>query len=260
MGNNSDSSLSPPPPSISPPRKRQKGSATNKFMSDSTKPPSKSKYRIPKYVKDNCKFVQRLDTSHKIGSHCSAAGGVDKAVINAAINGSNAFALFLSNQRQWKSKPLSQDDIDHFNNTLIEHNYDRSLILPHGNYLINLGNPNDDTRQKSLQCFIDELHKCEQLRLPFLNFHPGSTVGLSTVEECCKKIGESISLALNESRNVTILIENMAGQGSTVGKSFDELRMIIDSVKDKSRDTISAHIKHTATHSKASMKLLAFAT
>lgn len=204
-------------------------------MSDSTKPPSKSKYRIPKYVKDNCKFVQRLDTSHKIGSHCSAAGGVDKAVINAAINGSNAFALFLSNQRQWKSKPLSQDDIDHFNNTLIEHNYDRSLILPHGNYLINLGNPNDDTRQKSLQCFIDELHKCEQLRLPFLNFHPGSTVGLSTVEECCKKIGESISLALNESRNVTILIENMAGQGSTVGKSFDELRMIIDSVKDKSR-------------------------
>lgn len=230
MENNSDSSLSSPPPlSYSPPLKKHRSNAKNKSTSKS------NNYRIPKYSNDNYKFARRLDISHKIGSHCSAAGGVDKAIITAAINGSNAFALFLSNQRQWKSKPLSQDDIDRFNIAMLEHKYDRSLILPHGNYLINLGNPNHDTRQKSLECFIGELQKCELLGLALYNFHPGSSVGLCSIEECCKKIGESITIGQNESTNVIILIENMAGQGSTVGKNFEELKMIIDNVKDKSR-------------------------
>ena len=155
-------------------------------------------------------------------------------MLNAATNGSNAFALFIGNQRQWKSKDLSQEDVDRFESCIVEHNYDKRHILPHGNYLINMGSAKQETQEKSVQCFINELQKCEKLGLHLYNFHPGS-YGHTSVEACCRKIGECISLGQEKCKNVTILVENMAGQGSTVGKNFEELRMIIDTVKDKSR-------------------------
>ncbi|KAB7497020.1 putative endonuclease 4 [Armadillidium nasatum] len=120
------------------------------------------------------------------------------------------------------------------------------LILPHGSYLMNLGCPKEETLQKSRKLFVEELQRCEKLGIPHFNFHPGSTLGVISREECCKLIAESINLGHKETSSVICVIENMSCQGFTVGGDFHEIRLIIEGVQDKSRvgvclDTCHAH-------------------
>jgi deoxyribonuclease-4 len=108
-------------------------------------------------------------------------------------------------------------------------------ILPHDSYLINLGHPQSEGLEKSRNAFLDEMRRCEQLGLKLLNFHPGSSLKEITTEECLKRIAESINWALSQTKGVTAVIENTAGQGSNVGNRFEEIRYIIDRIEDKSR-------------------------
>lgn len=173
--------------------------------------------------------------SHKVGAHVSASGGAQNAVINAVKNGCNSFALFLKNQQRWESKPLNEEVIQCFKSLASKYNYPSHLILPHGSYLMNIGNSDTEKRKRSLDCLIDELTKCEQLNISMYNFHPGSTLGQCTVEECCKLISECINISHSRTQFVTVVVENMAGQGNVIGRSFEELAMIINNVEDKSR-------------------------
>ncbi|KAG0701688.1 xylose isomerase-like protein [Suillus ampliporus] len=180
-------------------------------------------------------FPVRVSSPWKIGAHVSAAGGVENAVRNAAKVGANAFALFVKSQRKWTSPPLSAENIKAFKGRMQEFGYSSKHVLPHGSYLINLGNPDEEKRQKSFGCFLDDLQRCEQLGLELYNFHPGSTVGQATKEESIALISECINNAHNATEHIAIVIENMAGSGNVIGSQFSELRGIIDQVDDKTR-------------------------
>lgn len=180
-------------------------------------------------------FLPRVNSPWKVGAHVSAAGGIENAVVNAVSIGANAFALFLKSQRKWTSPVLSEYSIELFKEKMIEHNYSPDVVLPHGSYLINLGNPDSEKRQKSYDCFLDDLRRCESLSLKYYNFHPGSTVGNTTKEECISLIAECINRAHRETNSVVTVIENMAGAGNIIGGDFADLKGIIDQVVNKSR-------------------------
>ncbi len=170
-----------------------------------------------------------------IGAHVSAGGGVENAPVNAHEIGATAFALFTKNQRQWVSKPLTHDSIKTFKDNCKKYGFQPRQVLPHDSYLINLGHPEREALQKSRDAFLDELIRCSQLGLCYLNFHPGSHLNQISEDQCLSTIAESINWALSRSEGVTAVIENTAGQGSNLGFSFYQLKNIIDRVEDKSR-------------------------
>jgi deoxyribonuclease-4 len=170
-----------------------------------------------------------------IGAHVSAAGGVENAPLNAARIGANAFALFTKNQRQWNAKPLKGDSIEAFKRNLQAAGIDPRHVLPHDSYLINLGNPDREKREKSLQAFIDETRRAEQLGLQLLNFHPGSHLGRISEEDCLSLIADGMNTALAETDSVKLVIETTSGQGSNLGYRFEHLADLIERSKDPAR-------------------------
>ena len=180
-----------------------------------------------------------------IGAHVSAAGGVENAPINAAKIGANAFALFTKNQRRWEAKPLTTKSIKAFKENCERLGFGPEQILPHDSYLINLGHPEKEALEKSRNAFLDEMQRCEQLGLKYLNFHPGSHLRKLSIADCLTKIAESINWALDQTEGVVAVIENTAGQGSNLGHSFEQLAGIIDQVEDKSRVGVCLDTCHT---------------
>lgn len=170
-----------------------------------------------------------------LGAHVSASGGLHNAPENAHEIGANAFALFTKNQRQWVAKPLTESEITQFKEACAKYGYTAAQILPHDSYLINLGSPNEEGLQKSRGAFIEEMKRCADLGLDRLNFHPGSHLKEISVDECIRRVAESINIALDKTSGVTAVIENTAGQGSNIGFAFEHLAAIIDKVEDKSR-------------------------
>jgi deoxyribonuclease-4 len=171
----------------------------------------------------------------RVGAHVSAAGGVENAPINAQAIGAKAFALFTKNQRQWKAKSLTEENIQAFKANCQDMEYSAEHILPHDSYLINLGHPEKEGLMKSRQAFLDEFHRCEQLGLTMLNFHPGSHLGQTSEEDCLRRISESINWVLDQTEGVAAVIENTAGMGNHVGYRFEHLASIIGGVEDKKR-------------------------
>jgi len=170
-----------------------------------------------------------------VGAHVSAEGGVQNAPVNAHKIGAKAFALFTKNQRQWFAPPLTEETIRLFRENCEKLGYKPFQILPHDSYLINLGHSEKEALEKSRKSFLEEFRRCELLGLDRLNFHPGSHLKLTGEEDCLKIIAESINITLSQTRGVTAVIENTAGQGTNVGYKFEHIRYIIDLVEDKSR-------------------------
>ena len=170
-----------------------------------------------------------------VGAHVSASGGVENAPLNAGKIGAKAFALFVKNQRRWKAKPLTEKNIEKFRQNCEETGFTPDQILPHDGYLINLGHPETEGLEKSRTAFIDEMARCEQLGLCFLNFHPGSHLNKIDPKRCLERISESINIALDRTRGVCAVIENTAGQGTNMGFKFEHLAEIIHNVEDKTR-------------------------
>ncbi len=170
-----------------------------------------------------------------VGAHVSAAGGVENSPLNAKNINSRAFALFTKNQKQWNAKPLSEENIDGFKRNCEENGFLPEHILPHDSYLINLGNPENGGLTRSRSAFIEEVKRCSQLGLKFLNFHPGNHKNIISEDECLNLISESINKTLDVTKGVTLVIENTAGQGTSVGYCFEHLSAIIEKVEDKER-------------------------
>lgn len=182
-----------------------------------------------------------------VGAHVSASGGVENAPLNAQAIGARAFALFVKNQRQWHAKPLTDTSIAAFKTNLDECGISPAQVLPHDSYLINLGHPEPEAREKSRNAFVDEMQRCAQLDLELLNFHPGAHLKKISEEVSLDLVAESINLALDQVEGVTAVIENTAGQGSTLGYRFEHLAHIIDRVEDKSRIGVCLDTCHTFT-------------
>ena len=182
-----------------------------------------------------------------VGAHVSASGGVYNAPINATLIGAKAFALFTKNQRQWAAKPLETKDIDKWFKELEKSGIQTKHILPHDSYLINLGHPEAEARAKSFDGFVHEIQRCEILKLDRLNFHPGSHLRKISEEECLNNIADSMNRAIEITKDVKLVIENTAGQGSNLGYKFEHLAYIIDKIEDKNRVGVCIDTCHMFT-------------
>ncbi|MFV0481438.1 MAG: deoxyribonuclease IV [Campylobacteraceae bacterium] len=182
-----------------------------------------------------------------IGAHVSASGGVENAPKNALAIGAKAFALFTKNQRQWVAKPLTKESIQAFKEELYKAEILSKHVLPHDSYLINLGHPNKDARQKSFDAFLDEVKRCEELGLEKLNFHPGSHLKEISEEECLINISNSMNEILKQSSGVSLVIENTAGQGSNLGYKMEHLKFLIENSIDKERVGVCIDTCHLFT-------------
>ncbi|XP_034049895.1 probable endonuclease 4 isoform X1 [Thalassophryne amazonica] len=170
-----------------------------------------------------------------IGAHVGIQGGIWKAVEACVEIGGRSFALFLGSQRSWKRPALDQTAAAKFQEHCSLHGFDPAHILPHGSYLMNCGSPKEDVFEKSQLLLVDELSRCSLLGLNLYNFHPGSSLGSITTEQCIDKIAGAVNHAHQQTPAVVTVLENMSGQGSTVGGKFSELKGIIDKVRDQTR-------------------------
>ncbi len=162
-----------------------------------------------------------------LGAHMSTAGGFYKSTILAKEAGCNCVQLFTKNNKQWKAKPITDEDVTLFRDALEENKI--SHPLSHASYLINLANAEDDKRQKSIDAFVVELQRAEQLGIPCVVLHPGSC-STSDEETGLKLIAQSLDEVHKTVGEVQTmcLLENTAGQGSQLGYDFKHLGKIID--------------------------------
>lgn len=165
-----------------------------------------------------------------LGAHTSAAGGPYRALLEGVEIGATTIQLFTANQRQWQARPLTSEMIDLWHSTRAKTSL--THIMSHASYLINLGAPNLENLQKSRTAFSEELTRCEQLKLSYLNFHPGAAL-TTTRESCLDRIVESLLLLAPQAQqgSVRLVLETTAGQGSCVGSTFEELAYIISRVE-----------------------------
>jgi deoxyribonuclease-4 len=182
-----------------------------------------------------------------IGAHVSASGGVEYAPLNAKSIGATAFALFTKNQRQWVAGPLTDENIEKFKENCRVSGFAPHQVLPHDSYLINLGNPDPDPLEKSRAAFLDEVQRCEQLGLDRLNFHPGAHLKKIDDDACLQLIADSINQVLDQTKGVTAVIENTAGQGSNLGYTFEQIATIMERVGDQSRIGVCIDTCHAFT-------------
>lgn len=168
------------------------------------------------------------------GTHASASGGVDKALQRAADVGATSCQIFSKNERQWKAKPLDPAVVERFHAERARIGIEQMVV--HDSYLINLASPKDDIHEKSMAAFQDELERCDTLAIRYLVTHPGAHTG-SGVDEGIRRFGESLNRLfdqLPQNKAITCL-ETTAGQGTALGRSFEEIAAIIDLVEDKER-------------------------
>lgn len=167
-----------------------------------------------------------------IGAHTSAQGGPHNALLEGQEIGATTIQLFTANQKTWNTKKLTKEAIALWEKTL--EGTGIKNIMSHDSYLINLGSPNPEGLQKSRAAFKEELSRCHQLKITFLNFHPGAALD-SPEEACLQTIVDSL-LELESMTNqgpTRLLLESTAGQGSSVGNRFEHLAYIVDRVHHK---------------------------
>ncbi|MCX6556755.1 MAG: deoxyribonuclease IV [Candidatus Aminicenantes bacterium] len=179
-----------------------------------------------------------------VGAHVSAAGGVENTPLNAVAIGAKAFALFTKNQKQWQTKPLSAASIAAFKKNLAGAGIAPRHVLPHDSYLINLGHPEAEKREKSVLALLDEAQRAEQLGLLYLNFHPGSHLGGMDEKECLGVIAAGMTRVLAETDRVSLLLESTSGQGNHVGYTFEHLAAILDLVGREERTGVCLDTCH----------------
>jgi len=162
-----------------------------------------------------------------LGAHMSISGGVDKAIDRGQEIGCDSIQIFTRTPRQWKMREFSQEEVDDFRRKRDETGI--NPIFGHDTYLINLGSPDEELWQRSIAVFEDELARCDALGLPFLVVHPGSHVGQGE-EAGLARIAEALTLVLAKKPGyrAQIVLEITAGQGDTLGYSFQQLAKLVE--------------------------------
>lgn len=166
-----------------------------------------------------------------VGSHVSTAGGFHKAIERGESIGCTAIQIFTKSNRTWHGKKITQEETKQFKDAVKKSSIES--IVAHTGYLINVGSKNQTTAKKSTASLLDEIERCAQLGIKYLVVHPGSHVGAGE-EVCIQQIAQNLDSALEQSDgNVTILLETMAGQGTNIGYTFDQLKKIRTLCKHK---------------------------
>jgi deoxyribonuclease IV len=160
------------------------------------------------------------------GAHMSIAGGLYKAFERGKKTGCRTIQIFLKSSNQWKAKLLTEEDKARFQSEQIKSGI--SPVIAHDSYLINLASPDPALYQKSLSAFVEELERANFLGVPHVVLHPGAHVG-SGIDAGISRVAQALKQALKQvGPPVGILLENTAGQGSSLGYRFEELAAILD--------------------------------
>lgn len=168
----------------------------------------------------------------RIGAHLSASKGYTHMLKEALSIGADTFQFFTRNPRGGKAKDIDEADVQTFLKESSENGV--NIILAHAPYTLNCCSANEDTRRFARETFADDLNRMEYTPGMLYNFHPGSHVGQGA-EKGIALITEVLNEVMFPEMTTTVLLETMAGKGSEVGRSFEELKSIIDgvSLKDK---------------------------
>lgn len=168
-----------------------------------------------------------------LGAHMSIEGGLDKAIERGTQVGCTTLQMFTKSNRQWQAKAITSEEIEKFKQAVAASGI--NPIVAHASYLINLASPEVATRKKSITALKKELETCEQLNIPYLVLHPGSHVN-QTTKEGIALINQGLNDVLKEAPGTTMItLETMAGQGSSVGSTFEELAEIYQLSEYKKR-------------------------
>lgn len=168
-----------------------------------------------------------------LGKHVSIAGGIDKAPARAKKIGCNALQIFARNPRGWKARSLGEEEIKKTAENMEK--YQMKKMVVHATYLINIASPDRELRQKSMEGLLEDYYRAGLIKADYLVFHPGSHTG-SGVEQGTKKIAEALNLILDQVDNETLLLlENVAGSGTTIGSNFNQIHGIIKNIDQKDR-------------------------
>lgn len=168
-----------------------------------------------------------------LGAHMPTTGGFYHAAKFGQDAGCSAIQIFTKSNRQWQAKKIDADAIYKFKEAIVQHNI--NYIVAHACYLINLASPDQEIQNKSISALEIELARCQELGIDNLVLHPGSKLN-QPQEKALNQVSHNINIALSNSPGQTkILLETMAGQGSTVGNTFEELAQIIAGIKQQSR-------------------------
>ena len=160
-----------------------------------------------------------------IGCHLSVTNGYEAMGRTMVDFGGNTFAWFTRNPRDGKAKDIDGDDVQKLQQILGEKKFGK--LVAHASYTMNLCSAKPETRANALDMLKQDLQRMEQVPNQLYNFHPGSHTGQG-VETGIKQIADGLNEALWPDMQTTVLLETMAGKGSEVGKTFEELREIID--------------------------------
>ena len=162
-----------------------------------------------------------------IGCHLSVSKGFLAMAKEAVSIDANTFQFFTRNPRGSKAKDIDESDINKFLEFAKEHNFVK--VLAHAPYTLNPCSKDEKTREFALETMADDLRRMEYIPGNMYNFHPGSHTGQGS-EEGIKQIAFALNSILTEDIHTTVLLETMAGKGTEVGRNFQEIRDIIDSV------------------------------
>jgi len=161
----------------------------------------------------------------KIGAHESVSGGLNLAFERISRVGGDALQIFTRNQRQWKPAELAEKEV-----RLFREAHEESGLIPvasHGSYLVNFATAKADLLEKSTGAFVLELQRCRQLKIPYVVLHPGSHGG-DGAEVGLERFVAGLDHAIERSETgVEVLLETTAGQGTGLGRSFEELAFIL---------------------------------
>jgi len=168
----------------------------------------------------------------RIGAHVSVSGGVEKAIEREEDVGGNCGQIFAGSPRTWSVAEYDDEDVEAFREARAEAG--QSPYAVHSTYLVNLATPKDDLMEDSVDCLQQELYAAHALGAEYVVFHPGAHTG-SGVESGLDRIADGVD-ALEIPDGTTLLFENTAGKGTTLGKEFSQLREMLDRTETPNDD------------------------
>lgn len=177
-----------------------------------------------------------------LGAHMSIAGGLEQAIISGSSIGCTTIQLFTKSNRQWNAKPLTDDQIELFKKTHKEYAVDP--IVAHATYLINIASPDPKITHASMKALAFELERCQSINIPYLVLHPGSYTS-GDRQEGLERISKNLNKIFEEVPGSTmILLETMAGQGSVLCSTFEDIATVIARSDHKKRLGVCVDICH----------------
>lgn len=178
-----------------------------------------------------------------LGAHESVSGGLQRALERAAVDGCGALQVFTKNGNQWREPALAEADVLAFR---AAHDVmGRPPVLAHSSYLINLCAPDSELLTRSKEALVAEVTRSSALGIDFVVLHPGAHVGAGE-EVGLRRVSESLDEVLEKTRGASarILIENTAGQGTTLGHRLEHIGAILEEVGDRERLGVCFDTQH----------------